>query len=415
MSMRVASHFYARMILVAVAALAVFSLAPNAAAAVDYVTIPQDPTGGGFQAWPDLIRLQDGRLMCLFYNGYAHGSPNNAQFPNAGRVDYSISTNSGYSWSTPQVFYDSPADDHDASITQLKSGQLLVNFFKDYYNGYTGVSTGSSGPLLMTSSDLGKQWSEPRQLAPSPYFSSSPIRELSTGRLVAPIYYQTGSNATNGTAFGAIAISDDHGATWSEPINIPRPPAGQQQWLCAETDVIQLKDSQGQWSGKLYAAQRTNFNDMYFSTSTDFGSTWTQSQDIGFSGHAPYLHRTPNDVVLLAFRDYQRGTTSLRYSLDECSTWSNEVVVDTVGGAYPSITDLEDGSNLIAYYEEGAGSNIRLKRFRATADGIQWLPVTPMPEPGAISLLFVAAVGLSLYTCKKSDLLAARRASRSGA
>ena len=65
------------------------------ATAVDYVKIPQDPTGGGYQAFPDITRLQDGRLMCVFYNGYQHVSPPNAQWPNGGRIDYSISTQRG--------------------------------------------------------------------------------------------------------------------------------------------------------------------------------------------------------------------------------------------------------------------------------------------------------------------------------
>jgi hypothetical protein len=46
-----------------------------------------------------------------------------------------------------------------------------------------------------------------------------------------------------------------------------------------------------------------------------------------------------------------------------------------VGGAYPSIVTLKDGSILIVYYEEGAGSSIRAKRFRITRQGIDWLPV----------------------------------------
>ena len=50
------------------------------------------------------------------------------------------------------------------------------------------------------------------------------------------------------------------------------------------------------------------------------------------------------------------------------------MLVDTVGGAYPSMVNLKDGSVLIVYYEEGAGSSIRAKRFRATKTGIQWLP-----------------------------------------
>ena len=77
------------------------------------------------------------------------------------------------------------------------------------------------------------------------------------------------------------------------------------------------------------------------------------------------------------------------------------MVVDTVGGAYPSIVDLTDGSELIVYYEEGTGSTIRAKRFLATADGIEWLPVTPLPEPGTISLLITGAIGLVAYVWRR--------------
>ena len=70
-------------------------------------------------------------------------------------------------------------------------------------------------------------------------------------------------------------------------------------------------------------------------------------------------HRVPN--------------TSLHYSLDECRTRSTHVLVDAVIGAYPSMVRLKDGSNLIAYYEEGEGSNIRAKKFRATRHRIEWL------------------------------------------
>jgi sialidase-1 len=57
------------------------------------------------------------------------------------------------------------------------------------------------------------------------------------------------------------------------------------------------------------------------------------------------------------------------------------VLVDTFGGAYPSIVDRKDGTELIVYYEEGSGSSIRVKRFRAMPHGIQWLPVARMPKP----------------------------------
>jgi hypothetical protein len=75
-------------------------------------------------------------------------------------------------------------------------------------------------------------------------------------------------------------------------------------------------------------------------------------------------------IVLLAHRV---PSTSLHYSLDDCATWSSNVLVDEVSGAYPSLVNLRDGSVLIVYYEEGEGSSIRAKRLRATPEGIQWL------------------------------------------
>jgi hypothetical protein len=167
--------------------------------------------------------------------------------------------------------------------------------------------------------------------------------------------YAERSNA----AFGAVTYSDDGGQTWSREVDINN--SGIR--LDAETDVIELK------GGRLYAAQRPH---MCHATSDDGGQTWSPSQPLGFPGHCPYFLRTADDIILLAHRLPQ---TSLHYSLDECRTWSDNVQVDDVIGAYPSLVNLRDGSVLIVYYEEGEGSSIRAKRLRATRDGIQWLPL----------------------------------------
>ncbi len=154
-----------------------------------------------------------------------------------------------------------------------------------------------------------------------------------------------------------MGISEDGGKTWGPAIDIDN--GGYR--LDAETDVIELRD------GTLYAVQRPT---MCHSISKDRGRTWTVSKPIGFPGHCPYLLRTREDIILLAHRV---PATSLHYSLDECKTWSSNVPVDTVGGAYPSMVNLKDGSVLIVYYEEGQGSSIRAKRFRAKRTGIEWL------------------------------------------
>jgi hypothetical protein len=109
---------------------------------------------------------------------------------------------------------------------------------------------------------------------------------------------------------------------------------------------------------------------MMSAASKDGGETWSRSKKMDFAGHCPYFLRTRDDVILLAFR---LPKTSLRYSTDECQTWSENVSIDDVTGAYPSMANLRDGSVLVVYYEEGAGSNIRAKRMRAGKSGIEWL------------------------------------------
>ncbi len=317
-----------------------------------YVHVCTDAGAGAYEAFPDVCRLSDGRLMAVFYAGYGHVALPNEQLPKGGRVSYCISSDEGRTWSDAKVLYDGPDDDRDPSIVQLSKGQLICNFFSLRKTDEPGKRWIGLGSWMVTSDDLGETWSEPRQIAEKAY-CSAPIRELSDGRLVLGLYRETKQSAA-----GAVTISDDGGKTWSDVIDIDN--GGIR--LDAETDIIELKD------GTLYAAQRPH---MCFTISKDRGETWSISEPIGFAGHCPYFLRTRDDIILLAHRV---PSTSLHYSLDECKTWSENVLVDTVGGAYPSMVNLKDGTVLIVYYEEGGGSSIRAKRFRATLSGIEWLP-----------------------------------------
>jgi Neuraminidase (sialidase) len=170
-----------------------------------------------------------------------------------------------------------------------------------------------------------------------------------------PLYRETAKIAA-----GAVVISDDGGKTWGKPIDIDN--GGRR--LDAETDLIELAD------GSLYAVQR---DAMCESVSKDRGNTWTVSKPMGFPGHCPYLLRTRDGTIVLAYRLYDANATCLRYSRDECKTWSDSIVVDKLIGAYPSMVNLKDGSVLIVYYEEGVNSSIRAKRFRAAPTGVEWL------------------------------------------
>lgn len=317
-----------------------------------YVYVCTDAGAGGYEAFPDVCRLSDGRLMAVFYAGYGHVALPNEQLPKGGRISTCTSSDEGRTWSDAKILYDGPDDDRDPSIVQLSSGRLICNFFSLRKTDEPGRRWTGLGSWMVASDDLGETWSKP-QLIANEVGCSAPIRELSDGRLILGLYRETKQSAS-----GAVTISDDGGKTWSDVIDIDN--GGIR--LDAETDIIERKD------GTLYAAQRPH---MCFAVSKDRGKTWSVSKPIGFPGHCPYFLRTRDDIILLAHRV---PSTSLHYSLDECKTWSENVLVDTVGGAYPSMVNLKDGTVLIVYYEEGGGSSIRAKRFRATPKGIEWLP-----------------------------------------
>ncbi len=316
-----------------------------------FVYVCQDAGAGAYEAFPDVCRLSDGRLMAVFYAGYGHVAMPNEQLPKGGRICSCVSSDEGRTWSEAEILYDGPDDDRDPSIVQLSDGRLICNFFSLRKSDTSSPPWTGLGTWMVVSDDLGDTWSAPRQLFADSY-CSAPIRELSDGRLILGLYHETSAGAA-----GAVGISDDGGKTWTE-VGIDN--GGVR--LDAETDVVELTD------GTLYAAQRPA---MCYSISKDRGTSWSVSKPMDFVGHCPYFLRTADDVILLAHR---LPSTSLHYSLDECQTWSENVPVDTVGGAYPSMVNLKDGSVLIVYYEEGAGSSIRAKRFRATAAGIEWLP-----------------------------------------
>lgn len=294
--------------------------------------IVADAGAGGYQAFPDVCRLKNGDLFCVFYAGYTHISYPTDKLPKGGRICAVRSGDEGKTWTTPQTVIDTPDDDRDPSICCLPNGKLLCNFFT--YDRTQAVNT-----CMTRSTDGGSTWSPPEVILPG-YATSTPVRRLRSGRLLLPVYY---ANSGEKRSFAAICHSDDNGKTWSSPHPIGLTAA----LTLDETDVFERKD------GTILAMMREV---MASSESHDHGLTWSTVQKTGFPGHCPYMLMTKAGVLLMAHRVPE---TSLHYSLDEGRTWHGPVTIDNVIGAYPSLVQLRSGRILCVYYEEGTGSGIR--------------------------------------------------------
>ena len=340
-----------------------------------HVVVCTDAGAGGYEAFPDVcVRKRSdppGELACVFYAGFAHVSLSSLapggklppECPKGGRVSLVRSRDLGRTWSKAEVVVDSDSDDRDPSIVELPDGELLVTYFAlDVGPGGQGYRFAASNRVR--SSDGGRTWSRPEPLWKD-WAVSSPARILSDGRLALALYY-VGETKSPGGSYGGFSSSRDGGKSWSEPV-----PIGKEGPLVldAEPDVVELPGTAP--GRRLLMALRPT---MAWSRSEDGGATWTRPEKIGFGGDCPYFLRMRSGLLLLAHRN---PGTSLHVSVDDGKRWSANVPIDTVGGAYPSLCELRapapEGTGFVVYYEEGPGSNIRGRWFRASKDGVKWL------------------------------------------
>ncbi len=333
----------------------VILLTPASTASAQHQIVCSGQSAGGYAAFPDVCRLKNGDLFCVFYSGYGHVSTPNAAWPKGGRIMAVRSSDNGQIWSKPAVIIDTQYDDRDPSVACLKNRTLLLNWFTYRPDQPEKKQVQVT---LARSTDNGKTWSEPVKLtldSPYPFAYSGPARELPDGSLILGLYHE---DEKKNLAFGATVKSYDGGKTWKDLALI-----GEKDgvFLDAETDVLPLKN------GRLLAALRSSKVDMHYAISEDLGKTWGPVRSFGFKGHCPYFLRHSSGIILLAHRVH---ATSLHWSSNDGKTWQGPVRIDSVGGAYPSMVELPNGDVYCVYYEEGKGSSIRGVRLRVDGKGV---------------------------------------------
>ena len=190
------------------------------------------------------------------------------------------------------------------------------------------------------------------------WFTRTHPLELPSGRILVPMY-------SDGFSFGIMAISDDHGYTWtaSEPI------VGMG---CIQPSVVRKTD------GTLVAYLRDNGpppKRAHISFSKDDGVTWTLAKDTEIPNPGTSLEtvRLADGNWIMVYNDIERGRYSLVAALsdDEGATWKWRRHLDgrpdqpgPVQYHYPSVIQARDGSIHVTYsYFVAEGKSIKHARF----------------------------------------------------
>jgi sialidase-1 len=318
---------------------------------------------GGYQGFPRLCRLRHGDILCAFYAGWSHTSPPGTARPNGGGCALCRSADGGRTWTEPTIVLDSPYDDSAGGIWQDDEGVVRLLAYGLDHAAWPSLKD-YTHYFAMASDDDGRTWGALAETAVggvrvgelNPWTTP---RHLANGEWLLPVYWAGGAAGASYAQWrfrAGFSRSTDGGRTWGAVEYIDDTPA-----LMDEGDVCQFPD------GSILCVLRDERQHMWQTWSSDHGHTWSRPAQTRWYGHSPNLLRLRSGITLLAHR--VPGLT-LRYSLDNATTWAGAVMLDPAGGAYSSMVELPDGRVLIAYYTEGSRSQIRVQTLEVRRSGV---------------------------------------------
>ncbi|MGO1740006.1 MAG: sialidase family protein [Actinomycetaceae bacterium] len=256
--------------------------------------------------FPEVARLDDGRLVTVYYwaNEHSPGSPGGEP----GQIRWTESVDGGRTWSEPRVVIDTPEDDRDPQITQLRDGTLVLTWFQTDWTGHPTDAATITGTYVARSEDGGDTWSEPVLVESSMSCGCGPrsghyylgwsaesgnVIELDDGDLLVPLY---GTRPDAGLGRASVVRSTDGGRTW---------PVENEVMIPAEEGVglseIEVAD---RGDGHVTAVIRPGM----VSDSYDGGRTWTVATRVPWSMQAPDLLSLPDDELLLTYGGSDHGS-----------------------------------------------------------------------------------------------------------
>ncbi|RKN44936.1 sialidase family protein [Streptomyces hoynatensis] len=327
----------------------------------------------------NLLELDDGDLLCTWFNGPQEGDPGT-------NVVLSRLPRGAERWSTPELLSCDPErSEQNPVLAKDPSGRVWL-----FHPSNTPHNQKTARLLVRTSDDRGHTWSPPRTLFEGPgLFVRNPPLLLGDGSWLLPAYW-----CREGGEHSVVMISEDGGATWRE------------HDLPGSDHLVQMTAVQ-RTDGSLYALFRSRAADrIHAAESTDLGRTWSPlvRTELPNNNSAVQLIRLTGGALVLVYNDATlerdqfrwvgegdklrkkalRTPLTLALSEDGGRTWPYRRNLQTadleyrdneLGYSYPSVIQTRDGGLHAAY------SFLRktIKYVRLDED---WIRRGGAPEPG---------------------------------
>ncbi len=337
-------------------------------------------------AFPDVVKIKTGQFLLVYREGSDHYK--------TGKLIKQFGSKNGLEWTKPVILYDDTLfDDRDPSVTCLKNGKILVNFFK-YVRSKKDTLPSVHHNYVIFSNDNGKNFSQAIQInkgemnlkkafiIDSLFWvdeNNNAINVEGTSHRIIEHQKQlimasyggnpmvlSGKNVKSAASKISLFTSTDEGKKWTQKyINKI---FWKDVWL---QEPALLKLDENNFIIHVRTAKETPFRkgNMAYSSSSDACNTWSEWKYFPFIGHSPFLIKLENNIILSAFRmlnnEYTSQSTAFIYSADNAKTWTEPIIVEDCGKTecgYPSIAEIAKNKILFVYYGNN-GHAIKAKIF----------------------------------------------------
>tara|TARA_R110000868_G_scaffold150063_3_gene372972 strand:+ start:33587 stop:34669 length:1083 start_codon:yes stop_codon:yes gene_type:complete len=314
-------------------------------------------------SFPSVVKLKNGEIIISYRKSNGHLSP-------IASAVYKSSLDNGKNYNQ-EIIVDNGDDFiktkygiRNLIINELSDGNLLATYWVN--NGQNGSA------YYRMSTDKGFTWGDRREIKDDETCSSlvgieGKIIEINNDYIL-PVFIKMDINSKNMRA-GVMISSDLLSWTFYE---VSRKRSNNNE------STILLDEKQNEI---IYFYRNVTENALYRSISKDVGRTWSEPENVSFSGYVqsrPDVAFYPDkDEMYLLYREGKYQTGAIAISHDKGNTWERvtEIQKDSTRFTYGSMARINRNKSLLIYSSEknanGESSSIksRLLRINKKSDG----------------------------------------------